>query len=87
MWAPVSASPESSLTLDYPADCALTTANQFQCTSRDVTRRTSTAGTVNGFAGVRVAAGRRVFVRPEFELSRAGEHLRIGALVLIGAAW
>ena len=63
---------------DYPADCTLTTSNQFQCTSRDVTRRTSTSGTLSGFAGVSIAAGRRLFLRPEFEISRAGEHLRMG---------
>ena len=72
---------------DYPADCALTTNNQFRCTSRDVTHRTSTSGTLSGFAGVRIAAGRRLFLRPEFELSRAGEHLRMGGTIVIGGAW
>jgi hypothetical protein len=28
-----------------------------------------------------------LFVRPEFELSRAGEYMRIGGTVAIGASW
>jgi hypothetical protein len=47
----------------------------------------STKGTLSGFAGVRIAAGNVLFVRPEFELSRAGEHMRIGGTVAIGASW
>ena len=39
------------------------------------------------FAGVRIAAGNVLFVRPEFELSRAGEHMRIGGTVAVGASW
>ncbi|RPI56134.1 MAG: hypothetical protein EHM55_05860, partial [Acidobacteria bacterium] len=34
----------------------------------------ATSGTLSGFAGVRIPAGNRLFVRPEFEISRAGEH-------------
>ena len=52
-----------------------------------VFRSSSTAGTFSGFAGVRVAAGTRMFVRPEFELSKAGAHTRIGGTVAIGASW
>src|SRR5687768_4639758 len=50
----------------------------------NVFRSASTAGTVSGFAGVRIAAGDRLFVRPEFELSKAGEHIRIGGTVAVG---
>jgi hypothetical protein len=50
-------------------------------------RSASTKGTLSGFAGVRIAAGNVLFVRPEFELSRAGEHMRIGGTVAIGASW
>lgn len=50
-------------------------------------RTESTKGTLSGFAGVRIAAGNVLFVRPEFELSRAGEHTRIGGTVAIGASW
>jgi opacity protein-like surface antigen len=53
----------------------------------DVFRSQSTNGTLSGFAGVRVAAGNVLFVRPEFELSRAGEHMRIGGTVAIGGSW
>lgn len=73
-------------TRDSPADCTLMN-NVFRCTSRDVFRSESTTGTLSGFAGVRIAAGNVVFVRPEFELSRAGEHMRIGGTVAIGASW
>ena len=52
-----------------------------------VFRRTSTAGTLSGFAGVRISAGDHLFVRPEFELSKSGEHLRIGGMVAVGGAW
>ena len=48
---------------------------------------TSKAGTVSGFAGVRIPAGSRLFVRPEFEISRSGEHLRIGGNVAVGVGW
>jgi hypothetical protein len=74
-------------TYDYPSGCGLGPNNQFQCASRDITRGTSTAGTLSGFTGVRIAAGRRLFVRPEFEISSADEHLRIGGTVAVGATW
>lgn len=48
---------------------------------------TSKAGTVSGFAGVRIPAGNRLFVRPEFEIARSGEHVRIGGNVSIGVGW
>ena len=49
--------------------------------------RTSKAGTITGFAGIRIPAGSRLFVRPEFEIARSGEHLRMGGNVAIGVAW
>jgi opacity protein-like surface antigen len=49
--------------------------------------RTTTSRTLSGFAGVRFDTGRRVFVRPEFEVSQAGEHLRIGGSVGAGFGW
>ena len=73
-------------TRDSPAGCALIN-NVFTCASREVFRSEATAGTLSGFAGVRIAAGNVMFVRPEFELSRAGEHMRIGGTVAIGASW
>jgi hypothetical protein len=54
---------------------------------RDVARRTSSSGILSGFGGVRIVIGERLFVRPEFEVSRAGEHLRIGGTVAVGAGW
>jgi opacity protein-like surface antigen len=71
---------------EFPADCALVN-NVFTCARRDVFRSESTKGTLGGFAGVRIAAGNVLFVRPEFELSRAGEHMRIGGTVAVGASW
>jgi opacity protein-like surface antigen len=71
---------------EFPSDCALVN-NVFTCTGRDIFQSESTKGTVSGFAGVRIAAGNVLFVRPEFELSRAGEHMRIGGTVAIGASW
>jgi len=53
----------------------------------NVFRSASAAGTVSGFAGLRIAAGHHLFVRPEFELSKAGEHIRIGGTVGVGASW
>ena len=50
-------------------------------------RSESTKGTLSGFAGMRIAAGNTLFVRPEFELSKAGEHMRMGGTVAIGASW
>ena len=61
--------------------------NVFTCTGRDSLRSESTAGTLSGFAGVRIRAGEAMFVRPEFELSKADEHVRIGGLMTIGASW
>jgi opacity protein-like surface antigen len=49
--------------------------------------RRTTSGTLSGFTGVRVAAGRRGFVRPEVELLRAGEHLRIAGSAMAGVGW
>ena len=49
--------------------------------------RTVNSGSVSGFAGLRIPAGTRLFVRPEFEISRAGEHVRIGGNVAIGLGW
>ncbi len=43
-------------TRDSPAGCTLTN-NVFRCTSRDIVRSESKAGTLCGFAGVRIAAG------------------------------
>ncbi len=73
-------------TRDNPADCALVN-NVFRCTSREIFTSDATAGTLSGFAGLRIAAGRVIFVRPEFEISRAGEHMRIGGTIAIGASW
>jgi opacity protein-like surface antigen len=73
-------------TRDSPDDCSRTN-NVFRCTSRNIVRSESKAGTLSGFAGVRIAAGHVMFVRPEFELSMAGEHMRIGGGVAIGASW
>ena len=47
----------------------------------------ATSGTLSGFAGVRIPVGSRLFVRPEFEVSRGGEHMRIGGTVAIGVGW
>ena len=66
--------------------CALVN-NVFTCTSRDVFQSDSTDGTFSGFAGVRIPAGSVIFVRPEFAISKAGEHMRIGGLVSVGASW
>lgn len=49
--------------------------------------RTTASRTLSGFAGMRFDTGRRVFVRPEFELSQAGEHLRIGGSLAAGLGW
>lgn len=73
-------------TRDAPSGCALIN-NIFTCSSRDVFRSDATSGTLVGFTGIRISAGRSVFVRPEFELSKAGEHLRIGGFVAVGASW
>jgi opacity protein-like surface antigen len=73
-------------TRESPSGCALVN-NVFTCTGRDTFRSESTKGTLSGFGGVRIAAGNVLFVRPEFELSRAGEHMRIGGTVAIGASW
>lgn len=73
-------------TRDAPSGCAFVN-NVFMCTSRDIFQSSSTAGTLSGFAGVRISAGSRMFVRPEFELSKAGQHLRIGGTVAVGASW
>jgi opacity protein-like surface antigen len=73
-------------TRESPTGCALVN-NVFTCTGRDIFQSESTNGTLSGFAGVRIAAGNVLFVRPEFELSRAGEHTRIGGTVAIGASW
>jgi outer membrane protein with beta-barrel domain len=49
--------------------------------------RTTTSRTLAGFAGIRFDAGRHLFLRPEFELSHAGEHLRIGGSLAAGFGW
>ena len=51
------------------------------------TDRTTTSRTLSGFTGVRFDTGRRVFVRPEFEVLQAGEHLRFGGSVTAGFGW
>jgi opacity protein-like surface antigen len=45
------------------------------------------SGILSGFAGVGIPAGDRLFVRPEFEVSKFGEHLRMGGNVAIGVSW
>ena len=49
--------------------------------------RKTTSGTISGFTGVRIGAGRRGFLRPEVDMSRAGEHLRIAGSMVAGLAW
>jgi len=49
--------------------------------------RTSKVASVSGFAGWRIPVGPRFFVRPEIEVSRAGEHLRIGGNASVGIGW
>ena len=73
-------------TRESPVGCALVN-NVFTCTGRDIFQSESTAGTWSGFAGLRISAGRVLFVRPEFEFSMAGEHVRMGGVVAIGASW
>jgi hypothetical protein len=53
----------------------------------NVFRRTSTSGALSAFAGLRIAAGSALFVRPEFEFLKAGEHIRLGGIVAVGASW
>jgi opacity protein-like surface antigen len=73
-------------TRESPADCALVN-NVFTCTGRDIFQSESTAGTWSGFAGLRIRTGGVLFVRPEFEFSMAGEHVRMGGVVAVGASW
>jgi opacity protein-like surface antigen len=73
-------------TRSAPSGCALVN-NVFTCTGRNVFEGDSTDGTFSGFAGVRIPAGDVMFVRPEFEISKAGEHMRIGGIVAVGASW
>lgn len=73
-------------TRDSPAGCTLVN-NVFTCTQRDVFERASTTGTLSAFAGVRIPAGNAMFLRPEFEMSKAGEHLRLGGTIAVGASW
>ena len=72
-------------TYDYPLGCP-GGPNQPSCPTRDIRRITSTNGTFGGFVGVRIPTG-VLFVRPEFEVSFAGEHMRIGANVGVGVLW
>ena len=64
-------------TRESPIGCALVN-NVFTCTGRDIFQSESTAGTLSGFAGRAHRAGNVLFVRPEFEFSMAGEHMRMG---------
>src|SRR5688572_29196224 len=73
-------------TRDAPAGCALVN-NVFMCTRRDVFQSASTSGTLSGFAGVRIPVGGVMFLRPEFAMSKAGEHIRLGGTVAVGASW
>jgi hypothetical protein len=73
-------------TRNFPVGCGLVN-NVFTCTGRDISRTDFTAGTLSGFTGLRIAAGNALFVRPEFEISKAGEHIRLGGTVAIGASW
>ena len=58
-------------TRESPMGCALDD-NVFTCSGRDIFRSKSTARTLSGFAGLRIAAGRVLFVRPELEFGKAG---------------
>jgi hypothetical protein len=73
-------------TRESPVGCTLVN-NVFTCTGHDLFRSESTAGTWSGFAGLRIGAGRVLFVRPELEFSMAGEHVRMGGVVAVGASW
>ena len=73
-------------TREFPTGCALVN-NVFTCTGRDVFQSDANAGTLTAFGGVRIDAGTVIFLRPEFEFSKAGEHMRIGGTVAIGASW
>jgi opacity protein-like surface antigen len=73
-------------TRDSPAGCELVN-NVFTCPRRDIFQSESTSGTISGFAGVRIPVGNALFVRPEFEISKAGEHIRLGGIVAIGGSW
>jgi hypothetical protein len=73
-------------TRDSPAGCALMN-NVFTCTRREVFQSASTSGTLSGFGGVRISVGEVIFVRPEFEMSKAGEHIRLGGTIAVGASW
>lgn len=55
--------------------------------SSNVFRSESTSGTLSGFAGLRIAVGTRGFVRPEFEISKSGEYMRLGGNVSVGLSW
>lgn len=73
-------------TRDSPAGCELVN-NVFTCPRRDIFQSASTSGTLSGFAGARIPVGNALFVRPEFEISKAGEHIRIGGIVAVGGSW
>lgn len=73
-------------TRESPVGCALIN-NIFTCTGREIFKSDSTSGTLGAFAGIRIAAGRAMFLRPEFEFSKGGEHVRMGGTIAVGASW
>lgn len=73
-------------TREAPSGCSIVN-NVFTCTGRDIFQSDSTDAAWGGFAGVRIPAGSVMFVRPEFEISKAGQYMRLGGLVAVGASW
>ena len=74
-------------TRESPTGCARVN-NMFTCTGRDVFRSESTAGTLSGFAGVRIPAGNGDVRAARSSISRGrASTLRIGGNVAVGASW
>ena len=64
----------------------ITTRSEFPGLS-EPHERTTTSPLLSGFAGVRIDTRKGVFFRPEFDFSKAGEHLRMAGTVAVGFGW
>jgi hypothetical protein len=72
---------------EFPDECGFDAAGMYRCAGTLVFERTVRERVLAGMTGVRIALNERMFLRPEFELSVAGEFVTMGGAVSVGWGW
>jgi len=72
---------------EFPDKCGIGPNGQFQCLGVLTDSHVAGEKVLSVIAGVRIASGRNLFVRPEFEMGAGDDYLALGTTVSLGWRW